>query len=382
MLYIKRNLAIVVLLFVAWVMCGCDSYADKKTAMVAHWEQSTSLAKLPVAEELAANERYAEAEEIVARCIKAVPLSPKAHYVMGKLHLIQGRNAAAQESLNLAIKYDGDMDEAYFMLGLIAKSEGFGEKALEYYTKAMELKPSSSEYVVACAELHAASSDYEFAVDILRAKSNQLYAGSDLKVALAEMLVRQGEVSEAITVYKKLLLTGGDESEYLLSLGYCYIINENWSEGAKIFSRLSASSDGPELNTYTEMLGICSMNSEDYPQAMKCYDLLSVNQRGDVDVWLRMGQAALGATRPKMALACAKRAYALEPGNREAITLAGCAEYLQGDYAKALKTFGQIAGESESSSFVRMMVTRCHRHLGSERKSVRTLEESEMLTRL
>jgi tetratricopeptide (TPR) repeat protein len=363
-------------------MCGCGSHAKKKAAMIARWEESSAFAKLPLAEELAVNERYADAEEIVARCIKAVPLSPKAHYVMGKLHLIQSRNAAAQESLNLAIKYDVEMDEAYFMLGVISESEGFGEQALEYYSKAMELKPSSHDYVIASAELYAVGGDYGLAVDLLRAKSNQLYAGAEFKVALAEMLVRQGEVSEAITVYKKLLLIGGDQSEYLSSLGYCYIINENWSEGAKIFSRLSSNSDGSKLDTYTEMLGMCSMNSEDYALAMKCYDRLSVNRRGDVDVWLRMGEAALGSTRPKIALACAKRACALEPGNREAITLAGCAEYLQGDYAKALKTFGQIADESESSSFVRMMVTRCHRHLGSERKSVRTLEESEMLTRL
>ena len=384
MLCIKRNLTIVVLLFAVSVMCGCDSYADKKVAMVANWEGSSGLAKLPMVEQLVANERYGEAEEVLFRCIKASPKSPEAHCAMGKLHLIRGRSAAAQESLKRAIKYDGNMDEAWFMLGLIAEEEGSVEKAFDHYTKAMELKPSSSDYAIACAELHAAGGDHDLAVGLLRAKSDQLYAGADLKVALAEMLVRQGEVSEAITVYKKLLLTGGDKTEYLSSLGYCYIINENWSEGAKIFSRLSSNSDGPEGDTYTEMLGICSMNSEDYAQAMKCYDRLSVNRRGDVDVWLHMGQAALGATRAKTVLACAKRVRALEPGNRKAITLAGCAEYLRGDYGKALETFGQISDEGESSSFVRMMVTRCHRHLGGESESVRrfeAVEEAEMLTR-
>ena len=385
MLNIKRNLTVVVLLFAVVFMCGCDSYSKKKTAMVAHWEQSSSLAKLPVAEELAANERYEEAEEILDRCIKASPKSPEAHFVMGKLHFIQGRNSAAQESLNLAVRYDGEMDEAWFMLGVIVESEGFVEKAFEYYTRAMELKPSRSDYVISCAELYAGCGDYEAAVDLLRSKSNRLYSSSELKVSLAEILMRDGRLSDAIAVYKQLLLAGSDDPKYLLPLGYCYVIDENWSEGAKIFSRLAASCDGSDGDTYTEMLGICSMNSKDYAQAMKCYDKLSVNRRDDVEIWLQMGQAALGATRPKAALACAKRAYALQPGNREAITLAGCAEYLQGDYAKAVQTFGQVADESDSASFVQMMVMRCHKHLGGEAESVQTseaVEETEMLTHL
>lgn len=108
------------------------------------------------------------------------------------------------------------------------------------------------------------------------------------------------------------------------------------------------------------------MNNNDYVLSMKCYDSLSVKRRGDADVWLRMGQAAFGANIPKRALVCAKRAYALRPGSSNAMMLKGCAEYVQGDYAKAFESFGRLVGKSESSSFVEMMMSRCNARLGKD----------------
>jgi len=363
MFYIKRNLTIVVMLFAVAVMSGCGSGAKKKAAMVARWEQSTAFAKLPMAEELAVNGRYEEAMAIVDKCISADPKSFEGHFSRGKVFLMEGMSAEAKESFTSAQKCEGPTEAAWFMLGVIAEQEGSVEKAFEYYSKAMELKPSRSGYVIALAELKADMEDYEDAVALLRKKSEAFYAGSELKVALAEMLVRHGEVDEAIGVYNRLLVSDGDQSEYLVPLGYCYVINKDWAGGVRVFSRLVEKTDGQQRDAHLEMLGICSMNNADYVQAMKCYDRLSIKRRGDADVWLRMGQAAFGANIPKRALVCAKKAYALRPGSSNAMMLKGCAEYIQGDYAKAFESFDWLASKSESSSFIEMMMSRCNERI-------------------
>ena len=366
MFYIKRNLLSVVLLVAAAVMSGCGSYSEKKAAMVDGWERTTAIAKIPMAEELAANGKYDEAADILAKCLLSAPKSPAVHLAAGKVYYMQSMISSAQDSLRNSLKYDDSMDEAWFMLGVIAEGEGSTTKAFDHYSRAMELKPSRSGYVIALAELKSEMGDDEGALELLRKKSDMLYAASELKVALAEMLVRQGDVDDAIVLYNRLLASEGDEFAYLVPLGYCYVIKKDWGEGARVFSRLVEKSDDQGRDTYIEMLGMCSLNNKDYVQAMKCYDRLSVKRRGDADVWLRMGQAAFGANVPARALVCAKKAYALRPGSGDAIMLKACVEYAQGDYAKAFESFGQISSKKELASFVEMMMTLCYERMGKD----------------
>ena len=86
MFYIKRNLLSVVLLIAAAVMSGCDSYSEKKAAMVDGWERTTAIAKIPMAEELAANGKYDEAADILAKCLLSAPKSPAVHLAAGKVY--------------------------------------------------------------------------------------------------------------------------------------------------------------------------------------------------------------------------------------------------------------------------------------------------------
>ena len=118
------------------------------------------------------------------------------------------------------------------------------------------------------------------------------------------------------------------------------------------------------------------MNGGQYGRAVNCYSQLSVEERDNADIWVKMGQAALGAGAPKRAFTCGQKALALQPGYTDAIALIGCAQYTGGDYTAALRSFGRIAADKKNAGFSWLMRARCYEQLGQTSKAERAYKRA------
>ena len=358
---------------------ACTPYVEKKRAAKMKWDKVSAQAKVVVAEDLFRNGRYDDALTTVRQCLDSDPELPGAHLVLGKIHYAQGRFAQAQSSLVQAVGYDDKMHEGWYWLGEISAYNRLPDQALEYYNRALALMPMNTDYIVAVVETFASQGRYEEALGLLNEKTLLLPGNITLKVSKADLLQRMGQITDAISTYNQALMLDPVNADIAEALGYCYIAQQNYHDSSRMFQIVVKNSTGDKKTACLEMLALCSMNGGEYGKAVGYYDELSLSKRNDEELWLKMGQAALGAGSSSRAAVCASRALELRPGWHEAIALRGCAQYLGGDYDTAVTTFSKITTNSNLSGFAWLMSGRCYQQLGQHVLADKAYENASRL---
>jgi len=347
------------------VCAGCETHAEYKKLAQQRFEKASARIKLGLAQQEYDRKKLDEAFKTVSECIAADPCMPEAHLLLGRVLFLRGLDAKAQTQLNLAVKQDESLADGWYWLGLAAQQKRSCEQAEEYYNKALSLEPLKVDYVMAMADIYCAQDKYEQAALLLNEKMELLPGEVSLNVAAADMMVRTGENERAIALYKEATFMHPDDETIAESLGQCYISCGKWTEGADVFAKLAEQcTDQNKKKSYLEMVALCSMNSAQYSRAVHYYDKLSVEETDNADIWLSMGQAALGAGAAHRAYACAEKVLSLQPGSADAIALIGCAQYMRGDYEAAVSTFKRIASDKKNGGFAWLMKSRCYEKLG------------------
>jgi tetratricopeptide (TPR) repeat protein len=267
--------------------------------------------------------------------------------------------------LQLAVELDEGLGEGWYWLGLATQGPEQSQQALFYYNKALALNPANVDYVLAVAETYAEQEKPEEAMKLLEEKIAAMPGQVLLKTAAADLMWRLGKNERAIELYKQAMLMKDDDGGIAEALGYYYIFSSRWSEGAEIFNKLvEQCRDEQKKKFYLQTAALCSMNCAQYDRAVNCYNELSVKERDNAEIWVKMGQAALGAGAAERALMCGERALALQPGDVDATTLVGCAQYSMRDYTAAIKSFEKIASGEKNRGISWLMRARCYEQLG------------------
>ncbi len=361
------------------LFAGCQPKVDRKQVAIQRWKQQSAKASLPVANDLLDKGQTDSAMELVDKCLSVEKENAQANLLKGKALYSQGKLAEAQDHIRSAVEYDKRLDEGWFWLGTFALQDGNQAMALSYYRKAANLEPGNIEYVTAIAEVHASGGKYDKAIEFLERKSASMPLNKDLSVTLADLYQRNGNVKVAIDIYKRVLVTNGQDPDAVAALGYCYVIDRQWFQASEIFEKLVKNASAQQKETYLQLLAVISVNNSQYGKAVKYFDELSLSKRDDADIWLKMGQAALGANATKRALACSKRALAIRSGWPDAIALKGSAEYLAGDHFKSIRTFERIRGDQKLAAFAWLMTGKSLRKMGEHERASLAFEKASLL---
>jgi len=351
---------------------GCESQSEGKKLAQTQWQKASAYAKLNLAEQQYQNEQLEEALKTASECVSANPDMPEAHLLFGKLLLAQRQLHKAANELTRAVKLDEKLDSGWYWLGVAAEGEGNYQQAQAHYEKAMSLKSENVDYILATAEILSAQDRKDDAIRLLEAKVAEMPKEISLKVAAADFMWQMGKDQQAIELYKQAMLMADDDynREIAESLGYCYVFSGEWDEAAKIFTELSERcTQQQRKKLYLQVAALCGMNCGGYGTAINCYNQLSVTERDNPQVWLKLGQAALGVGAADRALECGRKALSLQGGSAEAIALVGCAQYVGGDYAAAVINFEKIATDDKYGSFSWLMRARCYERLGKKGKA-------------
>jgi len=372
-----RKTTITAITVVLAVCAGCESQAQSKRAARQRWDKTSARVKLTLAQQQYDAGNYDRAVKAVQECLNTDPNNAAARGLYGKLLLGNGRRDEAIGQLGFALELDEKLHESWYWLGVAAEENRDYEKAYAHYGKALSLEPTNVDYILAVADVQAARNNYAEAAKLLTRKMSALPRDVSLKVAAAELMGRTGENERAIELYKQAMLMTGDNGDIAESLGYCYVFSDKWNEAAEIFDSLfKQCRDEQKKKLYLQVTALCSMNGGQYGRAVNCYSQLSVEERDNADIWVKMGQAALGAGAPNRAFICGQKALALQPGYSDAIALVGCAQYANGDYAAALRSFGRIAADKKNAGFSWLMRARCYDQLGQRSKAERAYKRA------
>lgn len=376
----KRTITVSLLLAVLTsLFTGCVSETEKKQAAIRRWKKQSAVANLPVANEMLETGQDGSAMELVDKCLSVETENAEANLIKGKVLYSQGKIVEAEHYIRLAVKYDEKLDEGWFWLGMFCLENNEQFQALSYYKKAHKLEPANAEYVIAIAEVHASSGKYEEAIAVLEDKSRIMPLNKDLAVAQADLYLRSGNSKVAISIYKRILVTNGQDSDVVAALGYCYVMDHQWQLASEIFEKLISDASDKQKETYLDLLAVISVNNKQYGKAVRYFDKLTVSRREDAELWLKMGQAALGANASKRAMACSKRALAIRSGWPDAIALKGCSQYLTGDYFKSIRTFERIRSDEKLACFAWLMTGRSLRKMGEHERAALAFEKASKL---
>jgi tetratricopeptide (TPR) repeat protein len=367
----KVTIAAITLVLALVICAGCETYSESKKLAKMRWEKASVGVKLTLAQQEYERNQLDQAKRDVTKCLIADPNNAQAYLLYGKLLLAEGDRADAVRELRLAVKLDEELGEGWYWLGLATygpeqtqQSWWESQQVLFYYNKALALNPSNIEYILAVAETYVEQEKPEEAIKLLEEKIGAFPEQVLLKTAAGDLMWRLGKNERAIELYKQALLIR-DDSSIAETLGYYYVFSSRWSEGADIFNKLvKQCQDEQKKKLYLQTAALCSMNCAQYDRAVNCYNELSINERNNADIWVKMGQAALGAGSAERALMCGKRALDIKPGDVNATTLLGCAQYSIGDYTAAIKSFEKIIPGNKNEGISWLMRARCYEKLG------------------
>ena len=354
------------------VVSGCESQSENKELAQMRWQKASAYAKLNFAEQQYQSEQFERALKTVSECVTTNPYMPEAHLLFGRLLLAQRQFYKATSELSRAVELDEKLDSGWYWLGVAAEEKANYHSAAANYEKAMSLRPANVDYILATAEIYSVQDRKNDAIQLLEQKMAEMPKEISLKVAGADFMWQLGEDQQAIELYKQAMLMAGDDySEQIAeSLGYCYVFAGRWNEAAKIFTELSERcTQQQSKKLYLQVAALCGINCGGYGTAVNCYNQLTVTERDNPQVWLKLGRAALGVGAADRAFECGRKALNLQPGLAEAIALVGCAQYVGGDYAAAIADFERIATDDEYGSFSWLMRARCYERLGRAGKA-------------
>lgn len=358
---------IIILAAVLSVSAGCQSHAQQEKAAKQRWAKARASIKLTMAEQQYNKGEYDKAQASIYECIGTDPCEPKARLLLGKLLLGQEKLQDAENQLRLCVQLDSSLDEGWYWLGFALQRQGRLKEACQHYNKALASAPTRTEYILGAADAESAQGNINKAVELLGQKMEAMPQNIELKVAAADLMFRAGRNEEAIELYKKAMIINDEDDTVAEALGYCYLFSDRHAEAAETFNRLAERClDSQKRKLYLELAGLCSMKSAQYDRAATCYEKLSAEERKNAEVWVKAGQASLGAGDTKRAIMCGQKALALRPDYPDAIAVIGCAQYIQGDYSAAIKSFEKTESDSRHCGFSWLMRARCYERLGAK----------------
>lgn len=378
----KKGICLTAVIAGLFFFCGCGEQAQiqKKQQMVQAWEKSTAQAKLPGVRDLIDRGQIEEAKKVLTECMQADPENPEVLFLVALVHLAEGRSESAERSLQKSLEIDAQREEAWFALGLVHQENNQYEQAQACYLRALELQPIKIDFILALVHLYTIQGQVEQARDLLEEKRRQIPDNFKLIMASADLAQRYGNPQEAIDLYKEAVLKQGDNPRLLEALGLCYMSQRQWEPAADVFKRLLYVQKNKQLPEHVlGWLSFCSLQAGRYGEALAYYDQLSILRREDPQVWLEMGQAALGAESPDRAVYCGEKALHLQSSWTDAEVVIGCGLYMKKNYTEAVRIFQKICRDPKWEPFGWWMAGRCYQQLGQNAQARSAFEKASQL---
>lgn len=352
------------------LLAGCtEPQSVKKEQMRQQYADNSLAARLPMAGDLLNRGQVVQARRTLNECLAGGLNNPMVYVMDGRILSAEGHIDQAYQAFETAIAMDAECDSAWFYMGALKQSQGHHSEALTYYQKAAQLKSSHFGYVLAVADTLSLLDRCGEATTYIY--DNLLHSrDGDVLAQAGSIATRCGRMEEAIDIYKKAIALNPRNTGILESLAGCYRLKNDWGAAAETYETLlkTASSDA-ERTAYLTQLAACRFNAGQFQLAWQCYDKLTVLDRGDYRHILGMAQSSLGMELAEQARQEATRVLNVSRDNPDAIMVIGCADFLDGQYERAIRSFTKLISNERLDGFAWWMTGHCHEQMGNTERA-------------
>ncbi|MDD5459699.1 MAG: tetratricopeptide repeat protein, partial [Phycisphaerae bacterium] len=357
---IKIILALMMtIIMVAAAGCQQSSIKDKT------WNSVSAKMKMLQAKELFRNGNFEEARKNVQVCLMDDPQNTQANLLYGQIFLAMDQFEKAVEHINIALNNDPKLAEGWYFLGIAYQTRRDNNKAEMYFRNALDLEPQNIEFLLVLIDTMATENRCNEAIAIIDEKSDLVSEDSRIVETKADLFRRLGEYQKAIEFYGLAIELDKSDLSIREQLGYCYMITKQFGQAADIFAALGELSSEPRQKShFNKMYGIACLRAERFTKAVDVFNKMAEDNRDDVDLWIKLGQAYLGLKLTDDTLSCASRAMRISPDSIEAMALSGSAYFMKNDYESAKNCFAKITAIDSENSFAWLMKAKCCEKLG------------------
>jgi len=132
----------------------------------------------------------------------------------------------------MAEKYPKEKRVHYSLASYYDTEEAF-DKAIEEYTRALELDPNYGYALNSFAYMYSDMGEYEKAIEYFKRYAAVLPGDANPVDSMAELYFRMGKLDEAIAKYKEALEIKPDFFQTNWRIGYIYALNEDYTEAMR-----------------------------------------------------------------------------------------------------------------------------------------------------
>ncbi len=153
-----------------------------------------------------------EAEKLLKKIIKNYPRHLDAHFLLGNLHAMNGRNQLALSHLTLAAEIKPDSYQVQNNLGNVYRALKKLPEALVCYQRALAYQPNFLAALENLAHTYKALSKNQEAIDYFNQALAQSPDNVELLFALAETEISENNTAKAITHLNRCLELGSTQA--------------------------------------------------------------------------------------------------------------------------------------------------------------------------
>jgi len=227
---------------------------------------------------------YKNADEYFKKVIEYSPDKAEAYYDVGDIYYDRIKNVEkAVEYFKHAIEQKADFADAYSYLGTISRDEEDYTKAIEYYEKALQLKPSLK---VEYAAFHGIGTAYFFKQNFDKAieyykKAIDLKIGdgdANIYFNIGIAYMRKHDYDKSMEYLKKVVDLNSKHVKAYRTIGSIYSIKRNYTKAIEFYE--TAIKLDPKVDAYIN-IGIAYYKKQNYDKALEYWEKAIKHQPED-----------------------------------------------------------------------------------------------------
>ncbi|WP_448205931.1 tetratricopeptide repeat protein [Azospirillum sp. sgz302134] len=255
--------------------------------------------------------RHAEADELYARILDAVPEQPDALHLWGILAAQTGRLDVANDRIRRAIAQRADVADYHANLGNVLRELGRTGEATVCYRTALTLRPDDAQSVEQLGMALQMQGRLGAAADAHRALTRLRPDDQEAHYRLGVALQGEGRFAEAAEAFRSSLTLRPDRPESWFKLGASLQAHGCFDEAAAAYR--GALSLQPDFVEAGFNLGVTLRRHGHLNHAIAAFRAAARLQPGDADALCTLGDALMERGRAEDALAVYRDVLALRP---------------------------------------------------------------------
>jgi Flp pilus assembly protein TadD len=326
---VRARLLIVPVALSAFVLAGCQSGNQGK-----YTQERVSIAKERMAQIKSGTEWQMARQQFeggdlnkslktVDRSIALNPSVSKSHVLRGRILLEQGRLQDARDAFVQAEQLNPDNVDAHYFLGIIHERVGESDKAVERYTRAMELDSGNAQYLIAAAETLVQAGQLERAETLLNERKQFFEYNPAVRQTFGHIAMLRRQPEKAAQWFSEALLLAPDDTRVLEDLIVAQIESRQFAEAEVNIAKLLETESGKERRDLRQLRARCLMAINKPVEARALLQELTQDKEGGRDFrsWIELGNVAIVLKDMRSLRQAAARARAISPDRPEGYAL-------------------------------------------------------------